>query len=96
MRLRVFIFCFSILATLFFSTNEGLAVPTSGRVVEAGSGDPIEGGSTRPTVTTSHTITTIATSHSSTILFYPLDAIGTVTEDTSMELTGHNSTADTE
>ncbi|MCB9783103.1 MAG: carboxypeptidase-like regulatory domain-containing protein [Candidatus Omnitrophica bacterium] len=43
MRLRVFIFCFSILATLFFSTNEGLAVPTSGRVVEAGSGDPIEG-----------------------------------------------------
>jgi hypothetical protein len=59
-------------------------------------GDPIEGGSTRPTVTTSHTITTIATSHSSTILFSPLDPIGTVTEDTSMELTGHNSTADTE
>ena len=59
-------------------------------------GDPIDGESMSPTVTTSHTITTIATSHSSTILFSPLDPIGTVTEDTSMELTGQNPTADTE
>ena len=59
-------------------------------------GDPIDGGSTRPTLTTSYTITTIATSHSSTILFSPLDPIGTVTEDTSMELTGQNLTTDTE
>jgi hypothetical protein len=60
-------------------------------------GDPIDGESTSPTVTTSRTVTTIATLHSSTIiLFSPLDPIGAVTEDTSMELTGQNPTADTE
>jgi len=81
----------SFASTSFSSTSElqtTTALPLGG--------DPIDGESTSPTVTTSHTITTIATSHPSTILFSPLDPIGAVTEDTSMELTGQNPTAATE
>jgi len=59
-------------------------------------GDSIDGESTSPTVTTSHTITTIATSYSSTILFSPLDPIVSAIETTSTELIGQNPTADTE
>lgn len=59
-------------------------------------GDSIDGESTSPTVTTSHTITTIATSYSSTILFSPLDPIVSVIETTSTELIGQNPTTDTE
>jgi len=40
--------------------------------------------------------TTIATLHSSTILFSPLDPIVAATQDTSTELTGQNPTAATE
>ena len=49
-----------------------------------------------PTVTTSRTVTTLSTSHSSTILFSPLDPLVPATEDTSPELTGQNPTSDTE
>ncbi|NDA91573.1 MAG: hypothetical protein EBY20_11905, partial [Alphaproteobacteria bacterium] len=41
-------------------------------------------------------VTTIATLHSSTILFSPLDPIVAATQDTSTELTGQNPTAATE
>jgi hypothetical protein len=53
-------------------------------------GDPIDGESTNPTVTN------LRTSHFSTILFSSLDPIVAATEGTSTELTGQNSTADTE
>jgi hypothetical protein len=59
-------------------------------------GDYIDGESMNPTVTTSRTVTTIATLHSSTILFSPLDPIVAATQDTSTELTGQNPTAATE
>jgi len=81
----------SFASTSFSSTSElqtTTALPLGG--------DPIDGESTSLTVTTSHTITTIATSHSSTILFSPLDPIVAATQDTSTELTGQNPTAATE
>ena len=59
-------------------------------------GDYIDGESMNPTLTTSRTVTTIATLHSSTILFSPLDPIVAATQDTSTELTGQNPTAATE
>ena len=59
-------------------------------------GDYIDGESMNPTVTTSRTVTTIATLHSSTILFSPLDPIIAAIEDTSPELIGQNLTTDVE
>jgi len=86
----------SFASTSFSSTSEPkttTAVSTSALPL---GGDSIDGESTSPTVTTSHTITTIATSYSSTILFSPLDPIVSAIETTSTELTGQNPTADTE
>jgi hypothetical protein len=59
-------------------------------------GDYINGENMSATVTTSRTVTTIATLHSSIILFSPLDPIVAATQDTSTELTGQNPTAATE
>jgi hypothetical protein len=57
-------------------------------------GDPIDGEIMSPTVTTSLTITPITTSHSSAILFSPLDPLVSITDNISPELTGQSLTTD--
>ena len=59
-------------------------------------GEPSDGESINHSVTTSRALTTISTSHSSTILFSPLDPLVSTTEGTSTELTGQNLTTDAE
>jgi hypothetical protein len=79
----------------FSSTSCSTSEPKTTTALPLG-GDPIAEESTSPTVTISSTTTTLTTSHSSTILFSPLDPIVAATKNTSTELTGQNSTADTE
>jgi hypothetical protein len=85
----------SFTSTSFSSTSEPKTTTTVSTTTLPLGGNPIDGESS-PTVTTSRTVTTTATSHSSTILFSPLDPIVSAIETTSTELTGQNPTADTE
>ena len=78
------------------STSEPKTTTTVSTTTLPLGGDPIDGESMSPTVTTTRALTTISTSHSSTILFSPLDPIIAATEDTSPELIGQSLTTDAE